>query len=258
MTKPFVILGVGEMGAVFARGFLRAGYPVYPVTRQQDPSAVAASVPEPHLTLVAVGEGDLHPVMETIPSAWRDRLALLQNELLPPDWLAHGLTEPTVISAWFEKKKGQDVKVVLPSPVYGPGADWLISALAQVDIPTHQVTTPEQLQYELVRKNLYILVSNIAGLITGGTVNELWRDHRDLARRVAEDVLTLQSHRLGGVALDAEVLLAGMVEAFEGDPEHKCTGRSAPKRLARVLAQARAADLEVPTLEEIAERTGAA
>ena len=37
MKSPVVLIGIGEMGAVFARGFLRAGYPVYPVTRQTDP-----------------------------------------------------------------------------------------------------------------------------------------------------------------------------------------------------------------------------
>ncbi len=33
MHKPVVIVGLGEMGSVFARGFLRAGYPVVPVVR---------------------------------------------------------------------------------------------------------------------------------------------------------------------------------------------------------------------------------
>lgn len=30
MNKAVVIIGIGELGRVFARGFLRLGYPVYP------------------------------------------------------------------------------------------------------------------------------------------------------------------------------------------------------------------------------------
>ena len=33
MNEPIVLVGIGEMGGVFARAFLRAGHPVYPVNR---------------------------------------------------------------------------------------------------------------------------------------------------------------------------------------------------------------------------------
>ena len=42
-----------------------------------------------------------------------------------------------------------------------------------------------------------------------------------------------------------------MLEAFAGDPEHRCMGRSAPARLARALKQADEAGLPVPTLRAI-------
>ncbi len=35
MNAPVVLIGVGEMGGVFARGLLRLGHPVYPVPREQ-------------------------------------------------------------------------------------------------------------------------------------------------------------------------------------------------------------------------------
>ena len=48
MKSPVVLIGIGEMGGVFARGFLRAGYPVYPVTRQTDlAEAVDALLAQP-------------------------------------------------------------------------------------------------------------------------------------------------------------------------------------------------------------------
>ncbi len=33
MSKAIAIIGVGEVGGVFARGFLKAGYSVHPVNR---------------------------------------------------------------------------------------------------------------------------------------------------------------------------------------------------------------------------------
>src|SRR5512143_501692 len=106
MKEPVVVIGIGEMAGVFTRGFLKCGYPVFPLLRGDDMNAEARALVTPALVLVSVGENDLHPVLEQIPQAWRDRLGLLQNELLPRDWLAHQLINPTVISVWFEKKKG--------------------------------------------------------------------------------------------------------------------------------------------------------
>jgi hypothetical protein len=57
---------------------------------------------------------------------------------------------------------------------------------------------------------------------------------------------------LTGVRNDRDKLIAGMLEAFDGDPEHGCTGRSAPARLARALAHADAFGLVVPTLRSLA------
>ena len=99
-------------------------------------------------------------------------------------------------------------------------------------------------------KGMYILVSNICGLKVGGTVATLWRDHQELARDVAADVLDIQES-LTGALFDREALIAAMVTAFEGDPEHKCMGRSAPQRLARAIAHADAAGLEVPALRAL-------
>jgi hypothetical protein len=38
---------------------------------------------------------------------------MMQNELLPRDWAIHDFIDPTVISVWFEKKKGMDSKVLI-------------------------------------------------------------------------------------------------------------------------------------------------
>jgi len=258
MKKPVVIIGIGEIGGVFARGFLKLGHPLHPVNRNDSMDAIATNVTDPQLVVVAVGEKDLHPTLERLPAAWRDRLVLIQNELLPRDWQRHRIDNPTVISVWFEKKPGMDAKVVVPSPVFGPHADTVIAALQAVGLPAHRVADQEALRFELVRKNLYILTTNIGGLaIGGGSVTELWHDHNELARAVAADVLTIQRW-LTGETLDDARLIDAMVTAFEGDPEHGCMGRSAPARLERALTIANEAGLQVPTLQRIAAEHSAA
>lgn len=254
MTKqPIIIVGMGEMAGVFARGFLRAGYPVYPVTREMDMQQQAQQIASPELVLVAVAESDLQPVLQRLPDAWKDRLVLLQNELLPHDWQQHQL-EPTVISVWFEKKKGQDFKVLIPSPVYGDKADILLESLGAIDIAARKLNSAEELLFELVVKNVYILTTNIAGLKTGGTVSELWQKHQPLAKAVAAEIIELQQ-KLTGQSFEQEKLIDAMLQAFDGDPDHNCMGRSAPARLARALKLAQQYQLQLPTLQQIAEDT---
>lgn len=250
MNDPVIVVGIGQMGGVFTRGLLRLGHPVFPVTRNTDMDKIARAVPDPRLVLVSVGEDDLHPTLERLPADWKNHLGLLQNELLPGDWKQHDIDSPTVISVWFEKKMGQDYKVLIPSPTYGPQAPLLENALATLEIPTWEVASPEAMEFELVRKNVYILTTNIAGMLVGGDVEQLWDRHQDLARQVADEVMDIQAW-LVGHHLEREKLIDGMVEAIQGDLQHQCTGRSAPKRLARALACADEAGLKVPKLREI-------
>ncbi len=251
MNQAAVIVGMGEMGGVFGRALLRYGVPVVPVLRRDSMEEIAAVVTEPSIVLVTVGEADLDTTLADLPVQWRSGTGLVQNELLPRDWRRHGITNPTVASVWFEKKPGQDFKVIIPTPIAGPGAPLLLKALATLGIAAKAVNPNEELMYELVRKNLYILTANIAGLVTRGSVDDLWNNNRDHAQKVAGEVLEIQAW-LTGETLDAAVLVDGMVEAIDGDPDHGSTGRSAPNRLARALTHADEAGLKVPTLREIA------
>ena len=197
MKSPVIIIGIGEMGSVFARGLLRAGHPVYPATRETDLAELARQLPAPELVLIAVAEKDLHTTLEQIPASWQSRIALLQNELLPADWKAYGFIQPTVISVWFEKKKGQDVKVLIPSPAFGPAAGLLQESLGMIDIPVRTLASADELLIELVIKNVYIVTTNCAGLLTGGTVSELWANHRELAEGIAREVIQIQESLVG-------------------------------------------------------------
>lgn len=246
-----VVIGLGQLGRVFAGGLLRSGLTVVPVNRGDDMALLAQRHAAPDLVLVAVAENDLDSVLAGLPELWRPQVALIQNELLPRDWQAHGYVDPTVISVWFEKKKGSDAKPLLASPAAGPGAALLCRALDAIELPCREVDRRDELLFELVRKNVYILTTNIAGLKTGGTVSELWSQHEAFARQVANEVIDIQD-ALTGTRHDRARLIAGLLEAIEGDPDHGCTGRSAPARLARALAHADAFGLAVPTLRALA------
>ncbi len=259
MKSPIIVIGIGEIGSVMARGFLKTGYPVYPVTRDTNIKELSEIIQNPEAVIVAVGESELHPALDSIPEHWKSSLILIQNELLPRDWKQHNLN-PTVISVWFEKKKGQNVKIVVPSPIYGEKAQILSKALESLDIPTEILSSDDELLFELVRKNFYILTSNIAGLEinknmskSGGvscTVNNLWQNHTEFAHKVVDDIHEIQQSLVES-PLSKKELTQAMVVAFEGDPDHGCMGRSAPARLQRALEIAAANNLEVPTLKQI-------
>lgn len=252
---PVVIVGIGELGSVFARGLLRAGRPVYPVTRSMRAGDLVDGVSDPALVLIAVGEDELGPVLRSVPEVWRDRVGLLQNELLPCDWREHSIERPTVAVVWFEKKPARPLHELLPTAVFGPQAPLLADALSRVGVTVRLLDSERELLLELVQKNLYILTTNIAGLSTGGSVRQLWEEHRDLAVRVARDVIVLQARR-SGVTLPEPDLMAALERAIDADPDHQATGRSAPRRLERALEQARALGISLPCLGSIASDRG--
>jgi hypothetical protein len=256
MRPPIVIIGIGELGGVFAKGFLRNGHPVYPITRGMNMIAEAENLPDPQLVLAAVAERDFHPVLDAVPAPWRSRLGLLQNELLPRDWQTHGIGDPTVISVWFEKKKGMDYKVFMPSPVYGPHARLIAESLAKIDIPCKILSGDDELVFELVLKNVFVFTINIAGLVLedGATTSMLWQKHQKLALDVADNVIDLQEHATGRT-FSRERLKKGLLAGIQGDPDHKCRGRSAQGRLTRAVKLADDAGLKIPTIRDILRKS---
>lgn len=237
MQHPVAIIGVGELGGVFARAFLRAGHPVYPVTRSMPLNQTLEQMPPPALTLVGVGEKDLPAVLQELSADNRSSLGLLQNELLPETWQSNDVVDPTVISVWFEKKKGMDVKVLRPSPLFGPQMEVMATALESIGIPCRRLAADTELLLELVVKNVFVYMINICGLKTGGTTGTLWAEHNELAQRVAAEIIDLQE-ALTATHFSRSALMEGVAEGVAGDPEHNCMGRSAPARLTRFLAMA--------------------
>lgn len=252
MKEPIVIIGVGELASVFSRGFLRCGYPVYPITRAMSLAEEYQHIPSPLLVLVTVQENELYSLLEHFPKGWAGKVGLVQNELLPRDWQIHQIEKPTVTVVWFEKKKDLELTNILQSPSFGPNAVLISNALQAVDVPAPILKNDDDLLYELVRKTVYILTVNIAGLVNNCTVGDLWTLNQSLAREIAEEVILIQES-LTGQIFSHEKLISGMSEGIEDCPYRFCLGRSALLRLERALKYAEDANLIMPKLTEIAK-----
>ena len=246
-SQPVVVVGVGQLGAFLGMGFLLAGYSLVPVRRGQSLGSVP--VDQPALVLVAVGEADLPSVLADLPESFRSGVVLLQNELLPADWEPYGLS-PTVLVAWFERKQGRPIKTLLPSLVFGRGSEFVEAALKPLGVAFRRVSSEQEMLLGLIDKNLYILTTNLAGLRYGGSVSELLGEQQEFCREVFADVLRLQSSR-ACLPLDFEERFVVFEGAVRADPDHACSGRSAPARLARALGYARQHGIKVPILESL-------
>lgn len=247
------LVGVGQLGGVFARGLLRRGHEVLPVLRHTPGELANERMRRAEFVVVTVGEADLGSAIGRMPAEARGRAVLVQNELLPVDWTSLGVADATVAVVWFEKKYGEPVHPICSTPVSGPHADEIVACIASLGIPANAIPADE-LARELVLKNLYILVSNLGGLATdSATVGELAEHHPRALEEIAWDVLRLERARLGqdGTLPDDQQLFTLLLRAIEDDPAHGARGRSAPSRLTRALERADALGVDVPALRAI-------
>lgn len=192
--------------------------------------------------------------MASIPQVWHNCIVLLQNELLPRDWKAHNISNPTVISVWFEKKPGRAHHLLIPSRVHDPKAELISESLKNIGIPCKILFDEEELLYELVLKNVLVLAINIAGIVLAesAATEILWAQHNELAHTIAAEVIDVQEW-LTGATFPRKQLFESLAEGIYGDPRHKCRGRAAQGRLARVLEIANEAGLEIPRIRAIGE-----
>jgi hypothetical protein len=248
-----LIVGMGELGGVFALGLLRRGISIVPVLRTTTTESVVERCKEPALCVITVGEEELSTVLDSWLRRYSDRWVLVQNELRPSEWERRGLPTPTVAIVWFEKKPGRDVRALVSTPVFGPHAAIIVNALSSLGLPAHVETDTERLVLELALKNLYILSMNFGGLVHDADVGTLWCDHRPLVEQICGELLELESAQMQR-ALPALSLKIELERIISADPRHAARGRSARLRLARTLATARRLGLLTPTLDEIARR----
>jgi len=261
MSENVVVVGLGQLGQLLSEGLAATGHTVIPVRRDQSlATRLGASV---RAVVSAVGEDSAQSILDQTPEAWLDRLVLLQNELRPELWLSRYRTAgtalgPSVLVVWFEKKQGQAPHVVLPSVVFGPQSELLLSVLSALNLPVRQVHEPAELYHELCLKNLYILGLNLSGLRGVKTAGELLSDEGPFDVLV-DELIELEQASLtqAGVAhvLHAVSLKNELRAALLADPGHACAGRTARARLLRTLALADKYNVALPLCRRIAQQS---
>lgn len=251
---------MGQLGTLFAEGLSRVGRQVIPV-RRGERLADACRDAEPALILLAVGEDDLSSCLSEVPPKYLDRVALLQNELRPLSFRATlGNLPPTIAIVWFEKREGSPPREVIPTVLYGPRSEILGAALSALHLSHRTVPAVPALCHELALKNLYILGLNLSGLVADGTAGSLLREHSVRFSSLTSDLLLLEQSLLSRtgepyseVILDKAVLLSDLERALRAEPDKKCAGRSAPRRLVRTLTLAKSAGLDLVSLKALSQ-----
>ena len=246
-----LLIGPGQLGRAIGGGLLACGVSLDVALRS---TRVSDWSPYDFI-LVAVGEKDLESALSSIPPEVRDRLVLLQNDLVPASWRARDVTHPTVLVVWFEKKKGKPSQVVRTSDLAGPHSALFARAFEAIDMPARVITEAECVR-ALVVKNLYILASNAMGLrLGGGTTGSLVAEHREETARLLGELCALERTRLTAeenALLEDEALVLETFAAFASDPNHGLMGRTAKERVERALERAREAGVSVPRLSGMA------
>ncbi len=251
-TKTAVIVGMGQLGRTLGEGLLMCGKTVTPILRG---SAIDATV-NPQTVIVATGEDDLPGALDMLPRKWKvePTVVLLQNELLPPQWITQGVANPTVFVVWFERKPGKPITPLLPSIVYGPQQDVIKCAMDSLAIPCEIASGNTAMLTELIAKNAYIWTVNIAGLDVGSvTTGALLTDHASLVEALIEESIAVQEAIIGQ-NFDALDITRRIKQALTADPNHGAGGRSAKRRLERFLAYAEDVGVKVPQAYMIGKR----
>jgi hypothetical protein len=245
--RDLVVYGLGELGQLYGAAALRAGLRVTPITRGSDAQAVLGALSADTPVLVAVGEDALEPVLATL-GARLEQAILLQNELFPAQWRAHGQV-PTVLVPWLLKKRGMPLSIARPSPVYGKHAALVEALHRALDIPSQLLRDEPALLQAIVEKYAFILTINALGLL---------RD-RSLATWLQEDPLRVralahEASTLGARLADAEVDLirsAQVVsEGMHALGTMSARGRTAQARVQRALAHGARLGIALPALAE--------
>ncbi|MEW5848194.1 MAG: hypothetical protein AB2A00_05240 [Myxococcota bacterium] len=248
--SDLVVVGLGQLGQLYAGGALKLGIRVTPVVRTTPRPLALSALPGHTPILVAVGEDALGGVLEEIPAARRDHVVLLQNELFPSVWRAHGVRSPTVLIPWLSRKKGRPLEVARPTLAYGPHAGLFAAVHGALDLPCEVTTETARMEDGLVAKYTFIITINALGVQEDLTLGAWLR--KDPAR---VDVLAAEAHALGQAQLGRPVprddVLRQAREAMAALPDYPARGRTARARIERAVAVAQQRGVHVTELHAL-------
>lgn len=248
--RDLAIIGLGELGKLFGAGALRAGVRVTPITRGSDPRALDTFVTPDTPILVAVGEDALSGLLAALPGPLRKRLVLLQNELFPSIYRAHGLA-PSVLVPWLLQKRGQPTTVARPSPIYGREADLFAEIFAALALPCVKLTREAELAQALVDKYTFILTINALGLSRDRTLGSWLEEDPAQVWDMCSEAARL-GEALVEAPIDAQAARAATEEAMIALAQMPARGRSAEERVRRAHVHAARLGLRLPRLERLA------
>jgi hypothetical protein len=247
--RDFCVWGVGELGRWLGGAALRVGLRVTPLTRQSEPRETLAALPAETPILIAVGEDALEGVLAAIPHERAHDVLLLQNELFPGTWRAHGV-EPTVLVPWLLKKRGEPELVGRPSRLFGKHAA-LFAALHEVlGVPHVRVDEATALHQAIVDKYAFILAINTLGLLKDRTLGGWLREDPRRVAALVHEAAQIGAARCEAV-IDATASGEAALEAMRAMANIAARGRTARVRFERALRIARERGLSVPELEQV-------
>ncbi len=248
--RDIIVMGLGELGQLYATAALKAGLRVTPLTRSTSREDALANLPPYTPVLVAVGEKDLESAVNSLPATRRDALILLQNELFPSQWERLS-KQPTIMIPWLLKKKGEPLLVARSTPVYGPEAE-LVETLHQVlGFQAQRLTGEQALRQAVVDKYAFILCVNALGLVRDLTLGEwLASDPAHVAALSREAALL--GEKLASTQVDVEQTMREVRAGIEAMGGMRAKGRTAQERVLRALEHAKHWGVAVPALEHAA------
>lgn len=252
INEGCIVVGLGELGLLFARGALKSGHAVYPVRRQSaDYQRVSSDVAFGVPTLIAVGESQMLPALSGLVGREED-VILVQNELFPRVWEPQ-VENPTVAVVWTAAKPGIPLLCGKETVVYGKHAEWFAKIHEPLGLQARATVDIEELHAELVAKYAFILTINVLGLVHDVTVGELFSSFRTEADELLVDAIRIAELQLGHEVAD-DAVIDSVLEASQGLAAMPAKGRSAVSRLARAREIACEAKLSVSSLDAIAEK----
>jgi len=177
------IIGMGEVGRRIADALADDGLEVVPVTRAT--SLEPAAGDQQGLRVVCVREDDLPGVLEALDGVPAREFVTVQNgwvrDLVPP-----GSTRALI---WFTSK-GDFFRPLRPTPVTGPAAHRIATALSRSDIPARAVD-PSEFDPLDADKMGFNCVVGLPLAVHGVSLGEYLEHHSHEAEQVFSEALNI-------------------------------------------------------------------
>lgn len=252
------VIGLGNLGRLYAGGALKAGRVVCPVNRGDDVVAALARSGPGDPVLVGVGEAALPAVCAALPAERRADAILVQNGLARPRMRELGVGGATLAVVWTLEKPSFARLESLPMGAYGPQATFMREATAAIGLRCAtsgiEGSTDAGIDEgtDAAAKHAFILAINALGLVRPITVGE-WLES-DPAR---VDAFVAEGARLAGPMLGVQAdptKVAGRARAgMSGFGALPCRGRTALDRVDAARAFAATRGIPTPALDSASD-----